>query len=120
MEEIEFDDIKELNQLEENYILKFNTLVPNGYNLTTKGENHIVTPESKEKMKTSHIGQVAWNKGIPCREETKQKISNSLKGRKQLPRSKSYREKISKVHKGKIISEEHKKRISEANKGRPS
>lgn len=45
--EIEFDDIKELNNLEEYYILKENTLYPNGYNLKTEGENFIRTEEHK-------------------------------------------------------------------------
>lgn len=118
LEEIEFDDINILNNLEESYILKENTLWPNGYNLSTKGENHIISKNTRDRLSKSHLGQIPWNKGKSQSEETKQKISDSLKGRKKPPRSKSYSEKMSKIHKGKIISEEHKKRISEANKGK--
>jgi len=32
-----------------------------------------------EKIKKGRKGQSSWNKGIPCREEIKQKISNTLK-----------------------------------------
>ena len=120
LEEIEFDDIATLNNLEESYIIKENTLWPDGYNLSTKGENHLVSDYTRDKLIKSHLGQIPWNKGKKQSEGTKQKISNSLKGRKKPPRSKSYSEKMSKIHKGKTISEEHKRRISEANKGRPS
>ena len=47
----EFSDISELNQLEEDYIIKFNTLVPNGYNLITGGKNKLVSEEVRNKMR---------------------------------------------------------------------
>lgn len=50
LEEIEFDDIRELNNLEETYILKENTLYPNGYNLKTEGNNYIRTAEHNKKL----------------------------------------------------------------------
>ena len=49
---------KELMSLEKHYISELNTVSPNGYNLTSGGENCIVS------------------------KETRQKISNRLKGRK--------------------------------------
>jgi len=33
--------------------------------------------DTKKKMSESHKGRTAWNKGIPCSEETKNKISKS-------------------------------------------
>ena len=42
-----------------------------------RGKRH--SEETKKKMSQSHTGQVAWNKGIPCAEETKEKISETLK-----------------------------------------
>ena len=49
-------------------------------------------------------------------EETKQKMSESAKNKK--PCSKETRIKLSELHKGKKFSEEHKRKISEAKKGR--
>lgn len=57
LEEIDFDDIKELNRLEEYYILKYNSLWPNGYNLQTNGENSIKTDIVKKHMSDSAIGR---------------------------------------------------------------
>ena len=41
---------------------------------------HKYTKEQKEKLRISHLGQVAWNKGIPCPQHTKDKLSNYFKG----------------------------------------
>lgn len=35
--------------------------------------------ELRDKLSKSHKGQIAWNKGIPCSEEAKRKISNTKK-----------------------------------------
>jgi len=88
---------EELNEKEIFYINKFNTLYPNGYNLTKGGDGSF---------------------GKIMSEQTKNKISNSLKGFKL---SEETREKLSKARKGKKFSEEHKRKISEAlkNKKRP-
>ena len=63
-------------------------------------------------------------------EETKKKISDALKGRKQQrnpqsngsmlgkKHSEETKQKIANSHRGKKLSEEHKKKLSEANKGR--
>ena len=59
----------------------------------------------------------AWNKGIPCSEETKKKISETLKGR---PHSEEWKRKInenSTRFSGHHHSEESKKKISESGKG---
>lgn len=39
------------------------------------------TEETKKKLSISHLGQKAWNKGIPQSEEQKQKISKANKGK---------------------------------------
>ena len=132
LEEVEFDDIYQLNQIEENYIVKFNTLIPNGYNLITKGENKIVsdvtrkklsektkeqlkrqghywkgrkhTLESREKMRKSSLGQKAWNKDIPMTNEQKEHLS--LLGKLQRAQCVPF--------KGKHHSEEAKQKMREA------
>lgn len=69
--------------------------------------------ETKRKMSESLRGKnkgkshEAWNKGKKMSEETKQKIRESLKG--NIP-----------PNKGIPLSEEHKRKLSEANKGKQS
>jgi group I intron endonuclease len=81
-----FDE--DLNIFEEEYIKKYNTISPNGYNLREGGNNsnhHIDTKNKisdtlKYKYKEGLIKIVKNNKKHT--EETKTKISNTLKGRK--------------------------------------
>lgn len=75
------DEIIEANKIK---ISKANKGNPN---LSHKGscngmyaKNH--TPKTKALISRSKRGQPAWNKNIPCSNETKSKISNSLTGRK--------------------------------------
>ena len=80
--------IEELNYREKYYIKIFNTLAPNGYNLTTGGENKKVSCVTKEKISKSL--KLAWKKGkflgkkstkgARRKYSTKKKISNSLAG----------------------------------------
>ena len=59
------DDKKELMRLEKLYISKFNTISPNGYNLTTGGENCKVTNETKVKISKALKGRkVTWGKKV--------------------------------------------------------
>lgn len=57
-------------------------------------------------------------KGYKRSEETKRKISETLKKRYNGPLSGEYRRKLSEANKGKKLSEEHKRKLSEANKGK--
>ena len=84
---------EEMNSDEQYYIKLFKTLYPNGYNLTEGGDG-----------------------GILC-EETRKKISESLKG-KQF--SEETRRKLSDANKGKTLSEEARKKMSDAKKGKPA
>jgi group I intron endonuclease len=56
--------LEELDQKEKEFIIKFNTLAPNGYNLTTGGERPNFSEESKQKMSNSKKGIIPWNKGL--------------------------------------------------------
>lgn len=78
--------LEALNVLEEFYIKKFNSLAPNGYNLLPGGENRACHDETREKISQTLKGRPIpnrWGKGnsTPCTEETKAKISAKLKGR---------------------------------------
>lgn len=89
------DNMGELNELEQFTIEICDSQFPNGYNITSGGKNQHnfkMSNESKLKMSKKAKGRIPWNKGIPCREETKKKLSDVLMGR--------------------IISDETKKKMS--------
>jgi group I intron endonuclease len=86
-----FDE--DCNKYESEYITKFNTLSPNGYNLKAGGHFSAHHPETKKLMSES-IKKLWQNK------EHKEKISNSLK--------EYYR-----THK-KVLTEEHKQKLRDA------
>ena len=79
----------DLNKFEIEYIKKFNSLVPNGYNLREGGENggkH--NEETKKKISETLKNTLSSNKreiklGRPHTEETKLKLSKALTGIKQ-------------------------------------
>lgn len=94
-----------------------------------KGENNpcygkLFSQETKEKMSKSRIGnQNAKGSRWTMTREQKQKISRSLKGKKNcLGRklSQETRDKIAESNRRRIISEETKQKISNSNKGKSS
>ena len=107
-----------LDDLEIKEIEKHNTLIPHGYNLRTGGRGGACSEETKQKISEANKGKTPWNKG------KKGVQPPSMKGRKHTDES---RLKMSENRKGytpwnKGISppEEVRRKISEANKGRPS
>lgn len=65
---------KQAEQLEKYYIQLYNTMAPNGYNLTNGGEiKKEISEETRERLRKSHLG-------YKNSEETKKKMSNSQKG----------------------------------------
>ena len=92
---------EEMNSDEQYCIEVFDTLYPNGYNLTKGGDGgEIPCEEIRKKISLKLKGKPAHNKGVPMSEESKRKMSESRKG--------------------KLHTEETKKKISESNKGKPS
>jgi len=103
-----FETKEEAFNAQEKYINQFNTLIPFGYNISPKGghckssgpwSNKKLSEKHKQNISNKLKGIKTWNKGIPCSDNTKRKISNS--------------------EKGKILSEHTKTKMSEASKGRP-
>ena len=58
-----YNNLDELNKAEEYYIMKFNSLSPNGYNNKTGGYNRVYSEEFRLKLSKSHKGQVPVCKG---------------------------------------------------------
>ena len=119
---------EEMNSDEQYYIEVFDTLWPNGYNLTEGGEGCAACEETRKKISES-------NKGKTLSEEHRRKLSEAKKGRpspmlgkkhseetkrkmKGKKLSEEHRRKLSEAHKGKTLSGEHRKKISESNKGK--
>jgi len=72
----------------------------------------------KDKKGRFLKGHIPWNKGIPCSEKTKLRISKSRKGkRKGIKLSRKHREKISEARKGIKFSDEHKRNLSISHRG---
>lgn len=80
----------------------------------------LISEEHKRHLITSHLGQIAWNKGlkkcddirVALSERTKKKISKGLK--KAYQKNPELRKEIAKKLKGKIRSKEMRKNYSEA------
>lgn len=116
------------DDLEIYYISKFNSVVPNGYNLEKGGnKNKIIHPETCKKISIALTGKKHSEerrlkssnsqKGKKWSEERKQKMSESRKGRK-MNLSDEQRLKLSERLKGHPTSDLTRQRVSEANKKR--
>ena len=76
---------EELNFQEEFYINYYNTMTPNGYNLTKGGKGSIGLKhkkETRELLSRINSGENNPHYGIPCPEETKKKIGDANRGKK--------------------------------------
>jgi group I intron endonuclease len=112
----------DLNKFEIEYIKKYDSLIPNGYNLRSGGQNggkHNEETKIKISCALKNRTDIIRNRsqlGKPHTEEIKNKISNSLKGRKKN------REVIEKMIKTKSSYDDNKrndisKKISQSKKG---
>ena len=116
---------EELDEWEKYFIFTFDTIYPNGYNLTEGGNGGVPCEETRKKMSESkkNMSEEVRKKiseslkGKILSEEVRKKISESLKG-KQF--SEGTRRKLSDANKGKKHTEEARKKISDAKKGKPA
>ena len=102
----------ELDEWEQYYIEFYNTLYPNGYNLTEGGDGVMPCEEIRRKMSQNHYdcsGEKHPMFGKKHSEETKKKMSASKKGLQSGEKNPMF---------GKHHSEETKKKISNAKKGK--
>lgn len=125
--------LEDANVREAYYISLYGLTNPQkGYNIYTGGKNfkHIITEETKSKISETKKGTPSWNKGIPMKEETKEKlrIINTGKERQKgvFHHSKETIELLQEKGKGNKnacgkhnFSEEGKMTIINAHKGKP-
>ena len=110
-------DKDSLVELEEQMILKFDCLVPNGYNVCSKSNNtsgYKMSDENKQKMSMRMMG----NKnllGHTHSPETRKKLSKSCSVANNKP---EYKEKMSNSLKGRVITKEHRENLSKSLTGR--
>jgi group I intron endonuclease len=128
---------EDLCEKEVYFIKLYNTLAPNGYNMTTGGEHFLHNELTKKLISEKGKGRKVHNKGVPMSlearqhlskvrtghlhtEETKQKMSESKKGKKPNNYGKKMsietRLKISEQLKNRIITDETKLKLAQINK----
>lgn len=109
---------EELNEKEILYITSYNTLYPNGMNLTEGGDSPIFSKETRKKMSNAKKGNAPWNKG------TKGKMGlHWAVGRKLNPHSEESKRKRKRFGEqnhffGKTHTKETLEKLSKALKGR--
>lgn len=115
--------LEELNKKENEWVLKCNSLYPNGYNLNTGGNNKRWSNETKLKMSKTHTGKLLSEKHkLSIKRSVIEKLDQNpdLKNKGRDKVSKSLKELYSKSKhpkKDKKVSDEGKERISESKKG---
>jgi len=84
----------------------------NGYNMNIGGgsnRGYRASPETIEKLRISHLGQAAWNKGVPVPQERRERIAATLKALSLAP-----------PNKGIPMTQEQKDHLSKVKTGIPS
>lgn len=119
---------EELNEWEIYYIKAFNTVSPNGYNLTDGGEGRLhskITEETRKKMSLAHSGEKNIMFGKTHTKEAREKIRNARLGKKGTKHTDEWKIKASERMKstnnpnfGKPLLDSVKKKLSESLKGR--
>lgn len=115
--------------LEVEKIKEWNTMKPNGYNLTVGGEGVVgykFTDEVKQRMSKSHLGKKPteetrkklreWQIGRKQTKETRQKVSEGLK--RYYESNKDAKRENSERQKGRKASLETRQKMSKARKGK--
>lgn len=120
MEEV--NSVENLNIRENYYIIEFKTLYPEGYNLNTSGFNKKWSEESKRKMSKSHTGKkLSQEHRNKISKTVKEVIDNNVNKEeirlKSSERMRNWCNNNPSPKKSKKVSEEGRKRISEAKLG---
>jgi len=117
----EVDNQEDAWELEQRFIMDYNTLWPNGYNLSKGGSGHNgckFSDETRKKISEALKGENNPLYGKHHSDETRQKLSESHKGKHH---SDETRQKMSennaKYWLGKHFSDEYRQKLSESHKG---
>ena len=126
--------IEELNKKEQEFIKKFNTFKPHGYNLTTGGLNYIRSEETKRKFSEGQKGAKNHRFGKKLSRQVRQRMSKSRTGilnhffgkthtkASRIKMSESQKESLQeRVHPrlGKTFSKTSRKKMSDSQAKRP-
>ena len=130
-----------ISEREQHWVSFFDCAYPNGYNKTHGGIGHFKhLKKTCEQMSESHRGKKrapftdehkaniaaartgkkgapAWNKGIPCTDEAKDKIRRKLTGRKRPDQSERMKGENN-PNFGKHLSDETKAKMGESKRGK--
>lgn len=114
-------DSKELANKCEFELINILELKTKGYNRRDGGNQGTISEETRKKLSDSHIGQLAWNKGVPLTEETKNKIRETRKNSNHKPmlgktHSDKTKEKLRKFRIDFKFTKESKKKMSDSAK----
>jgi hypothetical protein len=125
-----FPSKQEAFDAQEKYIKKYNTLVPNGYNISPKGGYGVtkscLSESTKKKIGDSSRGRIhsaesklkMGRKGRKVSKETKEKMKISAKNRPPISEQTRLKMKIAKLNKR--MEEKSKIKLSNSKKGNPS
>ena len=120
---------------EQYWIYHFNSIAPNGYNLTYGGEGGIHLESTRKKLSDAHKGKTipdhvrkkisetnkikhkGKNNGFYNKKHSPEVVAQIIKRNTGRVASPETRAKMSKAQKGKVISEDTRKKISEAKTG---
>jgi group I intron endonuclease len=119
--------LSDLDAMEVRFIKEFETLCPDGYNLTTGGYgNHKCSDETRKRMSEAQKGKPKseghkrrlseGNTGKPMSENTKAALLTANIGKPMHANTKAA---LMEANLGNHLSDEHKRRLSAAKKGKP-
>jgi len=117
---VEVDSIEELNYYEEHLIARFQTLVPNGYNLMTGGCHSRPTQVTIDKRNatcsdpTIRIKMGSGNRGRVWTDEERQQQSERLKGRVVTAQHRANLSKSAMGRKMPPITDAHREKLRQA------
>jgi len=115
------DSKEELDEMEFHYIKQYDTLFPNGYNMTLGGEGTHGWKPSNDTKKKIGLKQKGRKKSIEEIEKHRSSIKKIWKDKNSIYNSIEYREKlrksISNSLTGRKLSKKHKENISKGTKG---
>lgn len=119
LEFIEFPTYEIVKEVENFWINKYNSKIPNGYNIANGGEGGYLGEEISSKISKKLKGRIFTS-------EWKIKLSNSQKGKIRSRESidKGIKTRVEKqregLYKKRILTKETKEKISNSHKGKPS